>query len=103
MSQICEAGGKRLINLAGRLSVRLLPNPMVDKTEIVAETYERGMHTLKIVDAAGRIVWSNSWQPEGNQRLHLEQINATLLSVGLYHVILESPTRSRVEPLSVVR
>ena len=103
VSQICEAGGKRLINLAGKLSVRLLPNPMVDKTEIVAETYERGMHSIRIVDAAGRIVWQSSWQSDANQRLHVEHIQSSLLSAGLYHVILESPTRSRVEPLSVVR
>jgi len=103
VSQICEAGGKRLINLAGKLSVRLLPNPLVDKTEIVAETYERGLHTLKIADAAGRIMWNTSWIPEIDQRLHVEQIDAAHLAAGLYNVILESPTRSRVEPLSVVR
>jgi len=102
VSDVCEAGGKRLVNLAGRLAMHVRPNPMVESTQIVVDTYERGMHYLKLVDAAGRIVWTASWTSEPNKRLHVEQLDADI-AAGLYYVILESPTRRRVEPLSVVR
>ena len=102
VSEICEAGGKRLINLVGRLSVRAIPNPTVERTQIVAETYERGMHTLRLIDASGRLVMSTSWEHDPRQRLHEVNIDAAQLAAGLYQIILESPTRTRVEPLSVV-
>lgn len=102
VSEVCEAGGKRLINLAGKLAVRAMPNPMVDQTQIVVETYERGRHTLRIIDASGRVVLTSSWNHDTQKRLHEISLEAGQLAAGLYQIILESPTRTRVEPLSVV-
>jgi hypothetical protein len=103
VSEVCEAGGKRLITLAGKLSVRALPNPIRDQATILVEAYERGPHTVRVVDAAGRVLWSTSWQHDMRDRLRELPLDTDQLSAGLYQIILESPTRRRVEPLSVVR
>ncbi len=102
VSEVCEAGGKRLINLAGKLAVRAIPNPMVEKSQIVVETYERGTHTLRIIDASGRVVMTSSWNHDAQHRLHEISLESGQFAAGLYQIILESPTRTRVEPLSVV-
>lgn len=103
VSEVCEAAGKRLITLAGKLSVRALPNPIRDQAMILVEAYERGLHTVRVVDAAGRIRWSTSWHHAVGDRLRELLFDADQLSAGVYQIILESPTRRRVEPLSVVR
>jgi hypothetical protein len=103
VSEVCEAGGKRLIALAGKLSVRALPNPIRDQATILVEAYERGPHTVRVMDAAGRVLWSTSWQHDMRDRLRELPLDTDQLSAGLYQIILESPTRRRVEPLSVVR
>ncbi len=103
VSQVCEAGGKRLITLAGKLAVRVLPNPIRDQATILVEAYESGSHTVRIIDATGRALWSTRWHHDMRDRLHELPLDADQLSAGMYHIILESPTRTRVEPLSVVR
>ena len=103
VSAVCQAGGKRLINLAGKLSVRVVPNPVTDNSVVVAEVYERGLHSLRIADVSGRTIISRSWHNEQIGQPYTMQLEASLIPSGMYQLILETPTRSRVEPLSVVR
>ena len=95
---------KRLVNLAGRLAIRVSPNPVFDdKALVTIEAYERGLHTLRVVDLAGQTVFSTTWQHMPGQHAREQSIDASAFGAGLYHLILETPTRRRVEPLSVVR
>ncbi|MBU3700041.1 MAG: choice-of-anchor D domain-containing protein [Candidatus Kapabacteria bacterium] len=100
---ICEAGGDRLVRRSGRLSVQIHPNPVADDGEIVTETYERGLHTLTLITAEGRTISLNSWNHDASSPVVHHRIPVEALPSGLYQVVLETPSRRRILPLSLIR
>ncbi|MFN4907404.1 MAG: choice-of-anchor D domain-containing protein [Bacteroidota bacterium] len=100
---ICEAGGPRLVRRSGRLRVEVLPNPVAEQGEIVTETYERGMHSLKLISTGGEVAHEISWPHDASSPVVHHRIPVELLTSGLYQVVLETPSRRRIVPLSLIR
>ena len=100
---ICQAGGDRLVRRSGRLSVQVHPNPVSDDGEIVTETYERGRHSLMLITAEGRTIPLNSWDHDASSPVVHHRIPVEALPSGLYQVVLETPSRRRILPLSLIR
>jgi hypothetical protein len=85
------------------LSVEVLPNPVAEQGEIVTETYERGMHSLMLISTGGEVVHHISWQHDASSPVAHHRIPVELLTSGLYQVVLETPSRRRIVPLSLIR
>ena len=94
LSQICEAGGPRLIRSAGALSIVATPTPASDVLSFTVTVYERGEHTINVVDATGLVVSTFTWLNDtpGTQSF---TIPASQFGSGLYHIQLSTPTRTR--------
>ncbi len=100
---VCQAGGDRLIQRSGRLSVQVHPNPVSGDGKIVTETYERGRHSLSLITADGQTIRLGSWDHDVSSPIVHHDIPVEDLSSGLYQVVLETPSRRRIMPLSIIR
>jgi len=98
---ICEEGGSRLITRSGSLSVVARPNPAQDFVEIVATVFERGLHRIDVVTLTGDVVASTTFTAGRDDRRHVLPVDARSLASGTYQIILQTPTRRRVLPLSI--
>lgn len=99
---ICEEGGQRLIQRSGSLSIIARPNPAAEVLELVAQAYERGPHRLDVVTLTGDIVASYVFVHGIDSTAHTFSVNVQALASGTYQVILQTPTRRRVLPLSIL-
>ncbi|MCX6140142.1 MAG: choice-of-anchor D domain-containing protein [Candidatus Kapabacteria bacterium] len=99
---ICEQGGPRLIMKSGSLSIIALPNPASEVLELVAEAYERGVHRIDVVTLTGDIVATYSFAHGVDPVPHAFSVNVQALASGTYQIILQTPTRRRVLPLSIL-
>lgn len=100
--EICEEGGQRLIQRSGALSVVARPNPAAEVLEIVAETYERGAHRIDVVTLTGDVVATLAFDRGADATPRVFTVNVQALASGTYQVILQTPTRRRVLPLSIL-
>jgi hypothetical protein len=98
--EICEEGGPRLITRSGSLAVTARPNPAQDHVEIVARVYERGRHQVDVVTITGDRVASITFDASGGSE-HVIPVDVRTLASGTYQIILQTPTRRRVLPLSI--
>jgi hypothetical protein len=103
VTTVCEAGGKRLITRAGRLRVEVHPNPVGSWSQIITETYERGTHRLYLLSVEGRHVDLTQWEHDSADPVREHVLPFEALASGIYQLILETPSRRRVLPLSIVR
>ena len=100
---ICRDGGDRFVTRAGTLALRVLPNPSRDFTEIVADVFESGEHTIAIISVTGELIDSWSFAHDRGASLHRVLRNVQQWSPGVYSVVLSTPTRRRVVPLTILR
>jgi len=103
VATVCEAGGKRLITSAGRLRVAVLPNPVVSDGMVLTETYERGMHKLVMITIDGTSLEIARWDHDPLQPVREHPLPIDLVGSGSYQLILETPSRRRVLPFTVIR
>ncbi|MEN9281160.1 MAG: hypothetical protein RL594_95 [Bacteroidota bacterium] len=103
VTTLCEAGGKRLITRAGRLRVEVHPNPVGSWSQITTETYERGIHRLILLSLDGGLVSIAQWEHDSTNPVRQHALPFEALVSGVYQLILETPSRRRVLPLSIVR
>ncbi|MGE5478989.1 MAG: T9SS type A sorting domain-containing protein [Chloroflexota bacterium] len=90
---ICREGGARLVNPGSRLEAPIVkPNPAYGDVEITFRPVERGMTTLNIYDAFGRL---HKTLYQGNPELKNTIIRTTVddLPQGVYLVEFQTPTR----------
>ncbi|MBC8125511.1 MAG: choice-of-anchor D domain-containing protein, partial [Candidatus Kapabacteria bacterium] len=100
--EICQEGGPRLIQKAGALSVVARPNPASEILEIIADTYERGEHRIDIRTLTGEVVATFTFDRGVDSTPRVFNVNAQALASGTYQIILQTPTRRRVLPLSIL-
>lgn len=103
VATVCEAGGKRLITSAGRLRLAAQPNPMMNDGVVLTETYERGRHTLTLISIDGTSIVLASWDHDPLQPVTEHSLPTDRIGSGSYQLILETPSRRRVLPLTVIR
>ena len=78
------------------------PNPAAEVLEIVAETYERGAHRIDVVTLTGDVVATLAFDRGADATPRVFTVNVQALASGTYQVILQTPTRRRVLPLSIL-
>jgi len=98
---ICEEGGPRLITKSGSLSIAARPNPATESFQIVADTYERGQHQIDVVTLTGDVVASYTWVRGTDSTPRTFDVDARSFASGTYQIILQTPSRRRVMPLSI--
>ena len=100
---ICREGGDRFVTRAGALAMRVLPNPSVDVAEVVADVFEQGMHTITIMSITGERIDAWSFMHTRGDASHRSLRDVRQWAPGVYSVVLETPTRRRVAPLTILR
>ena len=90
---VCEEGGKRLINVVGKLELMLIsPNPSDENIEIQYQLIETGPTRLYITDVLGSNILevfninNISTQPQ------TKKISLNYFPNGFYFIILQTPT-----------
>jgi WD40 repeat protein len=90
---VCEEGGRRLINVDGKLELTLIsPNPGDDNIEIQYQLIETGPTRMYIADVLGSNILevfninNISTQPQS------KKISLNYFPNGLYFIILQTPT-----------
>ena len=99
---ICREGGDRLLDRAGSLAIRATPNPATNDLQIIVDAFEPGQHVVNILDVAGSVVATASWQHARGDAPFVLPIDAADLASGAYHIVLITPTRQRVVPLHII-
>lgn len=102
MLDICEEGGPRLITKAGSLTIMARPNPATETLEIVADTYERGDHQIQVVTLTGDVVATYTFVRGTDATPRSFAVDVRGLASGTYQIILQTPTKRRVLPLSIL-
>ncbi len=103
VATVCEAGGKRLITSVGRLRLAIQPNPVVSDGMALTETYERGVHTLTVVGLDGTYIQLAKWDHDASNPVREHPLPPDIMTSGSYQLILETPSRRRVLPFTVIR
>lgn len=100
---ICRDGGDRFVTRAGALAMRIDPNPSRDIADITVEVYETGEHTITITSLTGQVIDAWSFIHERGAPLHRVLRDIREWAPGVYSVVLTTPTRRRVVPLTILR
>lgn len=100
-TELCEAGGDRLITRAGSLAIVASPTPASDDLILTVSLYEKGLHDVQMIDATGTVVDRWSWMNDGPTTSTFT-IPVQNLGSGTYRVILRTPTRQRSVPAVVI-
>lgn len=93
-TELCQAGGDRLITRAGALSIVASPTPAADDLLIAISLYEKGPHAMQMIDATGTEIERWSWVNDG-PRTQTFTIPVQHLGSGTYRILLRTPTRHR--------
>lgn len=99
---ICEEGGPRLITKSGSLAIVARQTLQPNRSEIVADTYERGQHQIDIVTLTGDVVATYAFVRGADATPRSFAVDVRALASGTYQIILQTPTRRRVLPLSIL-
>ncbi len=100
---ICYAGGMRLLNPGGSVSLALInQNPIKDKMEIELETTESGKTTLILYDLRGRDVRRFLVGEVATGR-RVTSLDMQDIPQGLYVLLLQTPTETRSIQVVVTR
>lgn len=100
---ICREGGDRFVTRAGTLAMRIVPNPSSEHAEILADVFESGLHTIIVMSLTGECIDAWSFMHQRGDAPHRVVRDVRQWAPGAYSVILSTPTRRRVVPLSILR
>lgn len=99
---ICEEGGQRLVTKAGILGIQPQPSPVTDVLTVLVDVFEKGIHTLELVDVHGATFYSTAFtHQQGDPQRHF-MIDSRSLASGMYTLRLSTPTRQRMATVLVV-
>ncbi len=100
---VCNEGGARLLNPNAHVGIlKITPNPMNGSAEVEVETLESGRTRLVLSDMLGQeieTIFDGEIAP-GQHRLTL---SADRLSIGMYYVLLTTPTVRQVRLVNVIQ
>ncbi len=103
VSGLCKEGGKRLVDLSKSLFLsNVQPNPISEKGYVYFKPIEKGQNSLKIYNTFGQIIKEITQNSFDLQEI-IYEIDATELPVGLYFLILETPTTTITRSFTVLR
>jgi hypothetical protein len=101
--KVCEAGGPRLFQAAGRLALKQnRPNPFNAQTAIDYEVIEQGFTELTVTDMLGRRV-TTLFSGIRDAGKYTAQYDASTLSTGTYMYQLQTPSARVVKFMEVVK
>jgi len=101
MLGICPAGGARLYNPDGQVSMaHITPNPVNGMMHIDIQTTEIGITKLALVNLLGATVVTIS-DSELKPGAHSFDINTNTLSAGSYFLMMQTPTVRRMQRVDV--
>ena len=100
---ICREGGDRLVTRAGTLALRIVPNPSRDVADITVEAFEVGDHTVAVSSITGEHIDTWSFVHQRGDGPHQSLRDVRQWTPGVYSVVLTTPTRRRVVPLTILR
>lgn len=99
---VCEEGGKRLIQRSGSFSIEPRPTPASTHLDVAVSVYERGLHTVQVVDAQGSIVYTETWSHVPGASVRMLHLDAASMPAGAYQIRVLTPTRERTVPALIV-
>ncbi len=100
--EICREGGDRLVKKSGSLNVQPLPSPVNEVLTVHSTVFERGRHTLEILDMNGQVLDQIGWEHTPGQEPQVSQFDVRRLASGPYTIRLTTPTRQRVAQIMVI-
>ncbi len=100
--EICEEGGPRLVQRTGALNLRQYPSPASDALTVEVQVFERGIHSLELVDVHGNVVRTDEWYHEQGGGVRTTSFDVRALASGPYSVRLITPTRQRQTPALII-
>ncbi len=101
--EVCNAGGKRLINPEGEPNIILHENPAGETADLEIELIEDGRTTVQIIDITGRIVGTILDRTINGESLIEISYNTENLHSGLYGLRLTTPTVSKCVLLRIFK
>ncbi len=101
---ICNEGGKRLLNSGDPASVAMIPDPANSDAIIRATALEVGEHTIRLIDARGKVLAVRKWNVNlKDNRIYEFPIDLGDLSSGIYFLVLQSPNRTTTERATIIK
>jgi WD40 repeat protein len=97
---ICPAGGTRLYDPNGQVTMAYTPNPTSGNIHIDIQTLEVGRTQLAVMNLLGAKV-ANISDGELKPGAHTFDFNTKDLSAGSYFILLQTPTIRRLERIDV--
>jgi hypothetical protein len=76
---------------------------MVTDGVVLTETYERGTHRLTLISIDGTSIELAQWEHDPLQPVREHSLPTEWIGSGSYQLILETPSRRRVLPLTIIR
>jgi len=104
ITDICEEGGKRLINPDGKAEILYMaPNPTTGELDIDINLIEVDYTELYLANIMGLkvIMIYSGYVPKAG--IYNLKVNVNELSSGIYYLILQTPTLRKVEKLLIER
>lgn len=100
--EICQEGGPRLITRSGWLGLSVAPQPADDRLTITCNVYEVGNHTVTMMDAAGSVVFTQSWNHAMGDPPKAFTVDTRAFGSGVYLIRLTTPTRQKSTSAMIV-
>ncbi len=99
---ICDEGGTRLFNPAGKVAImQIIPNPASDNIAVNVNLIEDGLTTVSVYNSAGVKLQEFTMAPEtGLQRVSLDIRN---FANGVYFIKLQTPTVLTNQKLLIIK
>jgi len=104
---ICRAGGKRLLLNGTNFFAFIQPNPASTTVSVEIQPREIGVHSLSVFDIAGKevqspITFEPTLLPNGIPSV-VKTIDVSSFPVGLYRIVIQTPTTMYSYPLQIHR
>jgi WD40 repeat protein len=104
IADICRIGSRpRLINVTNSSAgLVITPNSIRTSAMITMDVIERGLTDVRVFDAAGRLI-SVPFSAVASPGRWIFPIDATSMNMGVYFVVMSTPTESFTQRIEVIR
>lgn len=102
--RICQEGGDRLIKYNEPLDMKIRPNPASDVLELELTAFEKGKHTVELVNTLGQEIrlMEFDYDPDSSQKVNTS-IPISHYASGSYLLILRGPNRLITKQLQIIK